>query len=82
MSSRNDSRSVFRGDAERAADAVLRQAGPGREVTLVIRLLRMSETPLGGAGPPKKGAVVGQSRQLLCHARNSIADTRTKQHGY
>ncbi len=49
------------GDAERAADAVLRQPCPGREVALGDAAPEDVRDPLGGAGAAQQGAVVGQS---------------------
>jgi hypothetical protein len=70
------------GDAERAADAVLRQPCPGREVPLGYAAPEDVRDPLGGAGAPEEGPVAGEGRQLLCHAGIQAQITRTNQHGY
>lgn len=67
---------------ERPADAVLREPGSRREIALRDTAPEDVRDAFRGARTAQEGAVVGQSRQLLCHARNSTADTRTKQHGY
>jgi hypothetical protein len=70
------------GDPQRSSDAVLRQPCPRREVALGDAAPEDVRDPLGRAGTTQEGPVVGQSAQLLCHARNSTADTRTKQQRY